>query len=443
MKRGDYRLHLLLAAVLPSLLMATTLGVIWWNWTENMLESALRERVVATAKQLAIAAELPLFSGDVQNLHSLIDGIGTADAELLAIAVTDRHGTVLVHYGQPISMSGALPKPPGWRWLADNGRWRLVMPVAPEPIYIDDMIGSVGVSDAGPAALGYVVFDVSLQRLNDVRNNMLFSGAGVILLAILVSLILMARLARSVIRPLSRIIEGIEAMGKGELDRRIENVPGEVFEPLARVINQMADGVQMTQNELQRRIEFATRALQLAKTLAEQEARVDPLTGLYNRRAFMERASDELLRARRYNTSLALAMIDLDHFKLINDRFGHAVGDQVLVAFAETLEKSMRAVDIVARVGGEEFVLLMTETRIDEAIQVAERLRLEIAAASLPVGNERLHWTASLGVAFLDADDISVSSALVRADQALYRAKEAGRNRVEVELKEGPTEPTA
>ncbi len=442
MKHGDFRLRLLLAAVLPSLLMAATLGVFWWNWTASMLESALRERVVATAKQLTIAAELPLFSGDVQSLHSLIDGIGSADTELLGIGVTDKHGAVLVHYGQPIILSGVLPRLSGLQWQAGDGQWRLLLPVAPEPIYIDDMIGPDAVSDAGPDALGYVVIDVSLQRLNDVRNNMLVLGAGVILMAILVSVILMARLARSVIRPLSRIIECIEAMGKGDLDRRIENVQGEVFEPLARVINQMADGVKLTQIELQRRIESATRALHLAKTLAEQEARIDPLTGLYNRRAFMERASDELLRARRYNTPLALAMIDIDHFKLINDRFGHAVGDQVLVAFADTLEKSMRAVDVVARVGGEEFVLLMTETRIEEAIQVAERLRLEIAAASLTVGNQRLQWTASLGVAILDAEDLSVSSALVRADNALYRAKAAGRNRVEVELKAAPTEAT-
>ena len=133
----------------------------------------------------------------------------------------------------------------------------------------------------------------------------------------------------------------------------------------------------------------------------------------------MERTSDELQRARHYNTPLALAMIDLDHFKRINDCYGHAVGDQMLVAFASTLTKSMREVDVVVRVGGEEFVLLMTETRIDEAVQVAERLRLEIAAAWLQVGNECLHWTASLGVTILHADDVSVSAALVRADKAL------------------------
>lgn len=99
----------------------------------------------------------------------------------------------------------------------------------------------------------------------------------------------------------------------------------------------------------------------------------------------------------------------------------------------------MRAMDVVARVGGEEFVLLMTEIRIEEAMQVAERLRLEIAQASLTVGNHHLQRTASLGGAIPEAADLVVSSALVRADNALYRAQSAGRNRVKFGLKASPT----
>jgi diguanylate cyclase (GGDEF)-like protein len=195
----------------------------------------------------------------------------------------------------------------------------------------------------------------------------------------------------------------------------------------------------MTQAELQQRIEAATQEVREAKAKAEQEARLDPLTGLYNRRAFMELASGELLRARRYNSHLSIAMIDLDHFKKINDNWGHAIGDRVLVAFAGILKNSMREVDVIARLGGEEFVLLMTETTVEEATRVAERIRGDVVAGSLQLADAQLHWTASFGVTALHDDDYSVTAALLRADKALYKAKEGGRNRVEYEMKQADT----
>jgi len=307
--------------------------------------------------------------------------------------------------------------------------------VVPAPLPVDD-VSTAGSAATPPQPLGYVVLDVSLKRLTTVRDNMLMLGAAVIFIAILVSVALMVWLARGVVRPLSSIIKGVEAMGRGDLDTRIEGVQGEEFQRLAHVINRMAEGVKLTQAELQHRIEAATLELREAKIRAEEEARIDPLTGLYNRRAFMERASDELLRARRYSTPLSLVMIDLDEFKNINDRWGHGVGDQVLMAFADILKKSMRDVDVVARVGGEEFVMLMTETAVEEAMHVAERIRKDVVVSSLPLAETHLHWTASFGVTALNSDDYSVSSALVRADRALYRAKVGGRNRVEAEMKD-------
>ena len=114
MKRGDFRVRLLLAVVLPSVLMAAMLGLFWWNWTAQVLESALRERVEATAKQLAIATELPLFSGDVQSLQGMVDGIGLGDADLLGVTVTDPRGGALVRHGAASTLSGALPLTMQW-----------------------------------------------------------------------------------------------------------------------------------------------------------------------------------------------------------------------------------------------------------------------------------------------------------------------------------------
>lgn len=444
MKRGDFRIRLLLAVVLPSVLMAATLGLFWWNWTWQILESALRDRVEATAKQLAIASELPLFSGDLQTLQSMVDSIGAGDKDLHGVAIIDQRGGLLVKHGDAGPPSGILPVATQWSHAQNGRHWRWVQPVAPAPLSIDDLANaSLAEETASPTEpLGYVVLDVSLKRLTAVRDDMLMLGAAVIVVAILFSIALMAWLARGVVRPLSRIIKGVEAMGTGRLDTRIEVDEGDVFLPLVNGINKMAKDVQLTQIDLEHRIAAATLELREAKVKAELEARIDPLTGLYNRRAFLERAADEMRRARRYNKPLSLAMIDLDHFKAINDRWGHAIGDQVLVAFADILKNHMRGVDVVARVGGEEFVMLMTETAYEDAMQVAERIRKDIKASLLHIDGTELGWTASLGVTVLDAGEDSISAALVRADRALYQAKQNGRDRVESDLPEPPGLPT-
>ncbi|NTV94961.1 MAG: GGDEF domain-containing protein [Thiobacillus sp.] len=136
-------------------------------------------------------------------------------------------------------------------------------------------------------------------------------------------------------------------------------------------------------------------------------------------------------RALRYGTPLALAMLDLDHFKQINDTYGHDAGDLVLVRLAETLHQLMREVDVVARMGGEEFAVLMPDTQAEVAVQVADRLRQAVAEMAVETPAATLRCTASFGVSEFLPGDSRIQDVFVRADQALYRAKQAGRNRVE------------
>ncbi len=154
----------------------------------------------------------------------------------------------------------------------------------------------------------------------------------------------------------------------------------------------------------------------------------DPLTGLDNRRRLEERGAGEVRRAHRFQRPLAVLVIDLDHFKRVNDGWGHAVGDLVLKATAECCREQLRDVDVVARLGGEEFVALLPETSMRTARDIAERLRLAIADISMEV-RPPLSVTASLGVALL-ADGETFDAVVARADQALYAAKNGGRNRV-------------
>ncbi len=160
----------------------------------------------------------------------------------------------------------------------------------------------------------------------------------------------------------------------------------------------------------------------------------DSLTGLLNRGAFMERAMEEFSLAKRSGEPLSVAVLDLDHFKQINDRHGHPVGDEVLRQFSGLLRQSLRLHDLVGRIGGEEFAICMANTRRMQAYSIIERLRYKLAALRMPVGEgaETLSFSFSAGIVELE-DQRSLDSLLILGDMALYRAKKQGRNRSIVE----------
>ena len=155
-------------------------------------------------------------------------------------------------------------------------------------------------------------------------------------------------------------------------------------------------------------------------------ATCDSLTGVLNRRAFLAAAEAELERSRRYGTALGLVMIDLDHFKRVNDTYGHQAGDRVLVDFTQRVRPLLRTTDVFGRMGGEEFVLLLPQTGLDESLQVAERIRCSLTVADISPS-----YTASFGVATAVGGAPAIESLIANADTALYRAKATGRNRVE------------
>jgi len=185
---------------------------------------------------------------------------------------------------------------------------------------------------------------------------------------------------------------------------------------------------------------YSTEALQLRqrnevliKELESQASR-DSLTGLINRRYFLAEANQQLLAAHRASHVLALLIIDLDHFKQINDQYGHLAGDEVLVAVVDALKRHLRTGDCLGRLGGEEFALLMPQTSQAEATETAERLRQAAAAVQLCLQGQPMRQTISIGIALLQKDDVSLSSLMHRADLAMYAAKTQGRNRVVCEL---------
>jgi diguanylate cyclase (GGDEF)-like protein/PAS domain S-box-containing protein len=161
-------------------------------------------------------------------------------------------------------------------------------------------------------------------------------------------------------------------------------------------------------------------------------ATTDPLTGMANRRKFLEQFEIELARIKRFGRPATFMMADIDHFKNVNDTHGHAVGDVVLKHFAALAQERLRRVDLIGRLGGEEFGILLPGTDMDGARLFADRMRQQVA--DTPAGTDKgpIGITVSIGIAEFDADDPDPNSILARADIALYRAKEGGRNRVEI-----------
>lgn len=160
----------------------------------------------------------------------------------------------------------------------------------------------------------------------------------------------------------------------------------------------------------------------------------DALTGLYNRWYVIEKIESEINRALRHKTPISLLMLDLDHFKRVNDTYGHPAGDLVLQVVGRLLRESCRIYDVPGRYGGEEFCIVLPETHLGNSTTVAERIRRRLAETQFDCSGSRIEVTASMGIAAVTDEDsvLSASSLIERADQALYTAKSRGRNRVEL-----------
>jgi diguanylate cyclase (GGDEF)-like protein len=159
-------------------------------------------------------------------------------------------------------------------------------------------------------------------------------------------------------------------------------------------------------------------------------AMTDELTGIHNRRQIQAKGRKWFSQARESGKPLCVLLLDIDHFKRVNDRLGHHVGDLVLTAVAQCIEDQLRSLDRVGRNGGEEFLVLLPETRLDEAAEVAERIRLEVARLRIEGVPEDHPIRVSIGCAQYRSQDDNLGELIRRADEAMYKAKQSGRNRV-------------
>ena len=293
-------------------------------------------------------------------------------------------------------------------------------------------------STPGQRLIGYVAVGVS-QTPEQAQLSRINILAGVIAaIVVLVSLPLVYWIIHRIFLPIRQLVAATDKIAAGSYDTQVAVDRSDVIGTLARSFNAMAKTVKRQQDDLaaanrqlDHDLELALADLKDKNAQLEQLAATDPLTSLYNRRHF-GRVLDQLFsEAARYDDDLTCVMIDLDGYKPINDVFGHVVGDQLLVVAGRVISANMRRMDIAARYGGDEFILLLPRTNCQDAAGVIERIREEYRVASAAVLSRETGVTMSVGIASLLSSSPGRADQLVNmADTALYQAKEAGRNRV-------------
>lgn len=235
-------------------------------------------------------------------------------------------------------------------------------------------------------------------------------------------------------KELQTFIEAMKHLADGKRDMKLKNTPfkdamSHMYISYEKMRQKLLEGDIYTELfNKQKHLEIQSQKLQ--NDALEELASIDPLTGCVNRRKFTELADLELLRSLRYKNDLTFLMLDIDHFKSVNDTYGHAVGDEVLKHFSAVCLELARNIDVVARIGGEEFVVMLPNTNTDGAYIFAQRFREKIYKAQLSLAGHTIKYTVSIGISMVDyTNDTQISTILQRADSALYKAKDTGRNK--------------
>ncbi|XYK81222.1 MAG: sensor domain-containing diguanylate cyclase [Labrenzia sp.] len=238
-------------------------------------------------------------------------------------------------------------------------------------------------------------------------------------------------LATFISHPIEQLKKYTEKVSRGEFEEpKIESTGWREARELASDFGHMVRAVQEMNDNLQVQVEERTRELSDVNKKLAKLATEDPLTGLYNRRLFDRRLQEEFDRCKRYGGQLAVVLMDIDHFKAINDEYGHDVGDTVLIELAKYIKSAVRGSDVAARIGGEEFCLLLPQARPSGAEVFLERVRAHIAGTSFSHEEKEFFVTCSFGLAFYDPSIQSMHELLKQADLALFEAKGGGRNQV-------------
>lgn len=389
------------------------------------LDAAQRVEAEALARVLAENLAAPLLFRDAETASAILDSLSARD-DIVCAVVVDQFGQRFAHFaatGADCRMLATWNESGG---RLDGGGGRVVVPLTAS----GDRVGSLVLESNG---------NLFAHSVTSAINALILTLAMLLLLTLVVS----EWLARHLSRPVDALASSMDQVARaGDYSLTAdEQGPGEVrrlagaFNHMLNQIRNREAALEAHQAELEAKVAERTAELEIKQAALERLVRTDELTGLFNRRHFMELAQQELRRAQRHGHAVSLLMLDLDHFKSVNDTWGHPAGDRVLVAAAGIMRRGVRQTDVVGRLGGEEFALLLPETGALEAQELAWRLCREMAAEpfELEPDGARRTVTCSIGIAHVCPDlPLTLPQLLTLADKGLYKAKHNGRNRVEL-----------
>jgi diguanylate cyclase (GGDEF)-like protein len=280
----------------------------------------------------------------------------------------------------------------------------------------------------------YLFFDVE-QFQNDLFSSFFILFISMCLISVF-SYVLARQISAALIKPISELQDTANSIIKSsDYSLRVEKYSNDEIGVFTEQFNAMLDEIQARGEGLEKVIEELTQAKEEAENAVEQrdqalfQAITDPLTGLFNRNYFYHEINQHIKASRRYSLPLSLIIVDIDHFKEVNDKYGHLVGDEVLRLVAGKLKGEIRDTDMAIRFGGEEFIIAFVNTSIHEAHTKAEALRISIEKMLIP-SLEGKNVTVSIGLSQLIEQDNGINEVISRADDALYQAKNSGRNKL-------------
>ena len=387
------------------LIEASLLLLLVWIGSNILVSAAARElmqRAQAAGQMLSASGKNAVLALDLADLNQQVADV-LRQPGIAYVRIVDRKGRVLAEGGDPPVLRRPFRPDSGYADV-DDGVFDSVAPIVVQ-----------GVTH-GRIELGFSVDEIATAQ-RDILTQGLFIGA--ILLA--VSALLALLHGNYLMRAVDQLKRGAAALAAGDLGHQIPAAGHDELGEVAQAFNSMS----------RRLAEFAHEQ-ELTQDQLTQLADRDPLTGLMNRRRFHAELGKWVQHAVRYQRPVSLLFIDVDQFKVVNDTLGHAAGDRFLSEIAVLIGRNMRDTDIVGRLGGDEFGVLLTETPREGANLVAQRLLQNLHQTDFVIENNRLHGSASIGVVTCPDHGQDLETLLTRADIAMYRAKQAGRNRFHV-----------
>lgn len=400
------------------------------KWTHTLLTSGVIAIPPVWNNHFATATvsiTFPVLSYDNQRIGAIAAtlDIGTFKSKLMEIKkLAAGEITMLDHKGNVLLSSA--PNVDHQTTLSSQ-QWELMQmdeeSVTYEGLAYPQAIGLTYLSEAIPAVILVEQNYSSIQAAWIKLRDRFIEFVGMLVVIITGVALYMGH---SIVTPLKRLIGAARSIVEGNLDIQLPIRHKDEVGQLTDMFNHMTNSLRSQRTE----ILAANQAMQQQNQLLQKLSITDGLTGLYNRNKLNVILAEQLARLKRHHRLFCLLMIDIDHFKNINDELGHIVGDKILMMVATVLLKSIRTIDYAARYGGDEFMIVLTETDLHAASIIAERIRAEVKATCLTLEAHPLPITLSIGITQSHQTDTTASDLIARADAALYEAKRLGRDQV-------------